>query len=496
MAAIRSVVPLELTALELSSSSEYIIRRRQSEIPANESSNFGSVSNVYRTQFNIGSSGVEWLDGPNCYFKCNLTVAAATATANTDIQAYLDEGGIHSLIKSVEIRLRNGTRLEFIENYNKYYSVLSNLRHSPDHIESVESHLSGDSMGHFPAIDPYRPHPADTVIPVANELKITADTDGQLYRQPRALFANGTQHTAVFKLASNFLNNIKYLPLPMLQQLQIVIEWERASLGMFMHKKATANPPAVLGTPVAIVDAADTINYTVSSPVFVANLVEPSPSVVASFEKMYKESSVDLYFLSHRTQRKIETSAAINMEVSTQFRSARYVLSVICQDEAFAESGNAKGYPSNSTFRKSGMTSFVYKSGGMRFPEHGPINTSVAYGAEALNSALIAVKQHGSIQHDTRIRPWQFVSDYNKKYYDTTGLKTIADSTKFIIGASLCRGGDFTGADLTQNTLFLEATFDAGAGANTYVGNKNVLTIIGFDAVLSLSARSGAVLRY
>lgn len=498
MKSIKSTTPLELTALELSSSSEYIVRRRQSEIPANESTAFGEAAGVYRCQFNIGSSGVEWLDGQNSYFKCKLTVNAATTTGNSNIQAFLDEGGIHALIKSVEVRLRNGTRLEFIENYNKFYSILSNLRHSEGHITSIESQLSGDSMGDIPALDPYRTRSMyQATVPIANDLLISgpvvnnvATMNSLLYNQAREKFANGTAHTVVFKLASNFLNNVKYLPLPMLQQLQVIIEWDKAALGTYVLKRTAPG-----GAPAALVAAEDTLTYSISTPVFVANLVEPSQSVIAAFEKTYKESSIDLYYLSHRTQRKIETSPSVNMEISTQFRSARYVLGAIFEDQAFLESGNGKGYKSNSTFRKSAMTSYVFKSGGMRFPEHGPVDTSVLYGSEALNNALIAVKQHGSIQHDSRIRPWQFFSDISKYYTEINNAAVeVKDSTKFIFGASLCRGDNFTGADLTQNTLFLEANFLFGADG--YVNNKNVFTIVGYDCVLSLSARAGAIVRY
>ena len=283
----------------------------------------------------------------------------------------------------------------------------------------------------------------------------------------------------------------------MLQQLQVVIEWDKTALGAYMVERERVDANNNNRGNIAALTAGNTLTYSISTPVFVANLVEPSQSVIAAFERTYKESSIDLYYLSHRTQRKIETSQSVNMEISTQFRSARYVLGAIFEDNAFLESGNGRGYRSNSTFRKAGMTSYVFKSGGMRFPEHGPVDCSTTYGAEALNNALIAVKQHGSIQHDSRIRPWQFYSDVEKKYSTSGNASvTILDSTKYIFGASLCRGDNFTGADLTQNTLFLEANFDLNAGGNTYFANKNVFTIVGYDCVLSLSARAGAIVRY
>jgi hypothetical protein len=242
--------------------------------------------------------------------------------------------------------------------------------------------------------------------------------------------------------------------------------------------------------------AADTLDYTVSQPVFVANFVEPSPAITNMMEKQFMGPGIPISFLGYKSFRKIETGASVNMEISTNFRSARFVLAAVMEDEAFTEGNASKAYPSNSTYRKSGMQDWIFKSGGMRFPENGPIDTRTIYSAETFTNALIAVNSHGSVLHDTRIRQWEWQSDYDKVYSGAGGNKTIADSTKFIVGAPLCRGDAFTGADLTNNSLFFEANFNNGAGANTYVTNKNVFTVIGYDAVLSISKESGSVIRY
>lgn len=532
MSKIKSVMPMSLIPMEITSDSEYVVRRRSSEIPANESTTFGSTPGNYRCQFNIGSSGIEYLDGMNSYIRCSLTVATA-AEANNTVRAFLDEGGIHSLIKTLTVQLRNGTRIEHIENYNKVYAMLSNLRHNAQHIESIESHQSGDSMSYRQYLDNYKAQndnaailPADVgnlsvaaasaLVPVtalelpnadaltgaiargALQTNLRAELDRiargssiGLIEPARQKMANTAEHIIVFKPMSDFLNSNKYIPLPFLQQLQIVIEWERPNIGLFLDKFVTATGAALSN----IVDA-DTLNYTISRPTFVANLVEPSPAVTNMMEKLYAGPGIHMQFLSYKSNRKIETGASINQEISTTYRSARYVLAAVMEDEAFTEGNAAKAYHSNSTFRKSGMTSWIFKSGGMRFPEHGPIDTRTIYSAETFASSMIAVNSHGSILHDSRIRPWEWYSDYTKTLSGVGGNKTIADSTKFIIGASLSRSGAFTGADLTNNSLFLEAEFDNGAGANTYVGNKNLFTVIGFDAVLSISAQSGSVLRY
>lgn len=572
MASIKSTIPFELTPQNLTSGSEYVVRRRQVELPANEATSFGSGTyanqlGIYRSQFNIGSSGIEYLDGMNSYMRLKLSVEVEsqprTGAANGNdkfLRAFLDEGGIHSLIRTLTIQLRNGTRIEHIENYNKVYAVLSNLRHNAEHIDSVESAQSGDSMGYKPYLDPYRFHTDNAVILPANSQvlgqlgTITASamanlpqadatnaanaaainaaidvaannvrtlTNARLNQvgliEPARLkfgaklgvtgadpgvnvaaeTVNAVEHWVTFKPMSNFLQHSKFIPLPFLQQLQVVIEWERPNIGLFMDKCVRST-----GAALAQIYDSDILNYKVSSPVFVANMVEPSPAITNMMEKQFMGDGIPLAFLSYKTNRKLETGTNINQEISSNFRSARFVLTTFMEDLAFTESNASKAYRCNSTFRKSGLKDWVFKSGGQRWPESGPVLTSISGAsympAETFTLAQIAVNSHGSVMHDTRIRQWEYQDDYKKFVSNATnGNGTqIWDSTKFIIGAALSRGDSFTGADLTNNSLFLEANFDNGVDATTYFQNKNVFTIISFDAVLTISKASGAVVRY
>lgn len=549
MAAIKSTIPFELTPQNLTSGSEYVVRRRQVELPANEATSFGSGTytnqlGIYRSQFNIGSSGIEYLDGLNSYMRLKLSVEAEsqprTGAANGNnkfVRAFLDEGGIHSLIKTLTIQLRNGTRIEHIENYNKVYAVLSNLRHSAEHIDSVESAQSGDSVAYKPYLDPYKPHGwASTIIPARslqlvsvrdpadNEMtlaEITAEfknmvDNPNLIEPARLKFgaklavtgddpgvnvpaetANSVEHWVTFKPMSNFLQHSKFIPLPFLQQLQIVIEWERPNIGLFMDKYVRTT-----GAALAQIYDSDILNYKISSPVFVANMVEPSPAITNMMEKQFMGDGIPLAFLSYKTNRKLETGSNINQEISSNFRSARFVLTTFMEDLAFTESNASKAYRCNSTFRKSKLKDWVFKSGGMRYPESGPVLTSITGAsympAETFTLAQIAVNSHGSVMHDTRIRQWEYQDDYKKIVSNAAnGNGTqILDSTKFIIGAALSRGDSFTGADLTNNSLFLEANFDGNVDDGTYFQNKNVFTIIAFDVVLTISKSSGAVVRY
>lgn len=511
---ILSQPPLELELETLTSSAEFVQRRRTIEILPTETAEYGSISGNYRCSFNIGSSGTEWLDGINSYFRLGLTVNAASTTAGTTVQAYLDEGGIHGLIKNVWIQLRNGTRIESIEDYNKLYAMISNATMSPSQVESVESMQSGDSMSHRPYLDPFRTSadvynnsgvltpflPADSLLTLA-EVK---DIDPVLGAAARATLARlddgnlgrfidparkkncttNTEHVLTFKLMSNFLNHFKYLPLPMLQQLQIVIEFERPSIGLFMDKYNAAGLSGQnIGAP-----GVDSINYSVRGIRYIANMVEPDQSIVDKYMRAWKSDGVSLSYQTYKRDKKsINNTAIFSGEIPVQYHSVRHILVGLMPDTAFVENGNALGIPSNSVFRKHGLTNFIFKSGALRFPDHGPIQTDITYAPEAFTQLMLALNQHNNKLLDTRIRVWEWDNTIQRSYSGVGGLNQFTDATKFIIGVDTSRHNDFTGLDTTGQPIQVELNFAADVSCN-------VLIFTCYDSILTLSS-SGAIVR-
>jgi hypothetical protein len=366
-----SVPPNELDLETLTSSAEFVARRRTVEILPTEQLTYGSASGNYRCTFNIGSSGSEWLDGINSYFRLNLTASAATTTANRTVQAYLDEGGIHSLIKNFWIQLRNGTRIESIEDYNKLYSIISNATMSPYQVQTVEAHQSGDSMSYRPYLDqwktasdvfnnqgglnPFLPAAslllaadvADAANPTGAQTRTALNRldDGNLGRfisSPRAKNCDGNAHVITFKLMSNFMNHLKYLPLPMLQQLQIVIEFERPSLGLFLEKFSTvvAGVGGVSGQDLVAAD--DSLQYSITGIRYVANMVEPDQYIVDKFMKAWNSDGVSLSYQTYRRdKKKIPNGTTFSGEIPVQYHSIRHILAVLVDDAAVVEGGNA-----------------------------------------------------------------------------------------------------------------------------------------------------------
>lgn len=482
-ATITSVEPIEFSITELTSSNEYIKQRRTVEILPTESTAYGSANSTYRMTFNVGASGREFLDGINSYIRCELQVTA-TAAANTHfVKAFLDEGGIHSLIKRVTIQLRNGTRIEDIDDYNKLYSMISNATMSKDHVDSVESMQSGDSMAYRPYLDVNYVRADDAKVPEADDLKF--DVADVVLRTPaRAMFTNNNKRVVSFKIMSNFLNHVKYIPLPMLQQLQIVIEWERPKIGLFLEKKLAAD-----GTALANILDADDVSYAITSPRFVAMLVEPEQSILDKYMKAYMNEGVSLSYQTYkRFKSRVANSSSLNTELQLSAKSVRHLLAVLQDDGAFVEGKDSIAYPSNSVFRKFGLKSYSFRSGSLRFPEHGPVDTSTTFASEAFTQLMMALNQHNNKMFDTRITILDWRNDVQRRF-SGTNLIDFTDSRKFVIGVDCTKQDDFTGVDTTGNPIQVELNFE------NPVAVANFLCFVCHDAILTLADGTSGIIR-
>jgi hypothetical protein len=135
----------------LLSSDRSVVSVRSVEIIPRESSTFGyqvnsgvnaSDSLNDRMTFHL-SDPRHYIDFRNSYFHCEFKCRAVDATGAINLYAYLDEGGIHSLIKNVIIR-HGSAEIHRIENYNKLYNIWNLSMHSKEYRERM-LHDSGDS---------------------------------------------------------------------------------------------------------------------------------------------------------------------------------------------------------------------------------------------------------------------------------------------------------------------------------------------------------------
>lgn len=512
MAEINSVAPPQIMIDELTSGSEFVKSRRMVEILPDSQSSYGSNGN-YRATFNIGSSGAEFLDSLNSYFKCDLVVTTP-ADGTYAVRAHLDEGGIHSLIKSITIQTRNGTRIEHIDNYNKLYALMRNYTMSKNHVDSVQSHECGDSMAFRPYLDPdYLYQDAAAIRPVDEEEFIllpqfTHDSTpatnsaniNASFRSPLAVLnkparlecANGSSHKLSFKLLSDFLSHMKYLPLPMMNQLQIVFEFERADLGLFLTKRAVATGIALHG-----IVSGDALTYSINNFRYVASMVEMSDVVLSEYEKAYNGPGISIPFQSHRAFRNTLTGTAGSFEIQFGVNSARYLLITLMANHSFTESTQARSWHSNSWFLKDKLKNYRVQSGGKVFPANSPIDCETDYAAEAFTQTMIALNQHQNLLSDTSIKRWELnknnvsLISMAEAEADTTSVE-ITDATKFAVGVDLTDIDGFSGVNTTGNNLVVDLNFTDGP--ETY--GRNALSYICYDVVMTLSRDFGVVVRY
>lgn len=492
MSEVISVAPGELSIDQLTSGQEFIKGRRVVEILPDSQSSYGSGSGNYRATFNVGSSGNEFLDSLNSYFKCDLTVTTtANAGATYTVRSHLDEGGIHSLIKSITIQTRNGVRIEHIDNYNKLYSMLRNATMSSNHVNSVNSFECGDSMAFRPFLDPNAVYTDSGIAIPADDAKLTSGSV-RLYDPARRKFANGSVSKCSFKLLSDFLSHIKYLPLPMLQQLQIIFEFERPSLGLFITKRVTASGVALNG-----IVAGDSASYAIDNFRYCANMVEVSENTLSEYNKVYESDGISLPFQSYRSFRYALTGTSGNFEVQFGANSVRYALLAVMANHSFTESDQAKSYRSNSMFLKDQMKSYSFRSGGKVYPANSPIDVSTQYGAEAFTQLMIALNQHQNTLMDTSMRVYEWDStnvttiSLAEAEASITGLP-IADATKFMLGCDLTDINNFSGLNTVGNNLVADISFNGAPAAY----GRNAFVVLCFDSVLTLSKKMGTIVRY
>ena len=147
----KTAVPELFTIPEPVSTSKSILRKTLVSIPANENSTFSPLGGTTAITWNI-SSPTEIFNGGESYIKFTLKrpevigIAPLALAAALDNKLSFDRGGIHSLIKRVEVHSKSmGTQLSSDESYNLHYSVMSSIHQSPEQIKQF-GYIYGDDV--------------------------------------------------------------------------------------------------------------------------------------------------------------------------------------------------------------------------------------------------------------------------------------------------------------------------------------------------------------
>lgn len=534
------IVPHEMVLNQLKSTSAHILRKRQVEILPNEQTNFTFEGNN-RIIFNISSS-TEFLSGMDSYLKLKFK---HTPDPNYPDSA-LAEGGAHSLFRSLEIRLTNGTLIERIDNYNTLYAIMSNATHDRDHVEWIEA-AAGDSVSSKEFVDPYDIvdrefdieeltgvlsfNAANTLLSTAgnftdfavgNVLRFTiadnvnnaqriiertiltiTDDDNLTFVDPIQGWVDANTFTVLNGLYIKDANLNYIIP-----QRKLVMSGDEYTLSLklmcgFLQSK-TYLPLLFMKSGIQIVlelerpiftvvsnkdYAVDNYkgSYTISEPRFMATMITPDDTVIQQYKQKYMEDGLHYDFMSYKHRLNIQSqggSGSYTSNINFGVRSARVVFSVIKSPYSESTFQETNNYDSISTFLNTGLESYQYKSGAEEYPQRS-VKCNDQIKTEAFQQLMLSTNQQGGTIWNVRFLP--------KQWRDGNQLSFGQDSSKFIVSTRLDRDNSvFTGLDLSINPLDLEFVFNKvftgfKNGTAAQVLDRYIHTYVGYDVLVSIS---------
>lgn len=299
-------------------------------------------------------------------------------------------------------------------------------------------------------------------------------------------YANGVP--LCFKPDVSFLKNRKWIPLAFIKQgLQLELKLERPDY--CLNKGRTPSSQ----------DSANSLSYTIYSPRYVAMLITPDETLMGEYLNQFNNEGIHMSILAYKYARNtVNQSASGSQVISNNFgvRSARTVFSII-QSSRISEDVSAASQNnfSLSTFFRSNVSSYQYKSGSEEYPMRA-VNCD-KFSTEAFQQLMLSTGQYGGTLWNVRFSPEEWRSENtvisSTSAAATTNVSLTNRSTKFIMSTRLDRGEDnFTGLDLSLNPLDLE--LDLSAVEVDSFGNRVVQHWVSFDLLVSLS-KDGLVCR-
>lgn len=176
-------LPLEFARQKIYSNDLDIEGRVQREVIPREQSSFGhqTLAGVAsgdtlnnRLTFYV-SDPKHYLDLMNSYFTCDFRAVACLNNAGVNgnaLESFLDVGGIHSLIKTLTIKI-GGAVLMRLDDYNKWYNLNNLVTHSEAYTDFMLQGC-GDSVEDLSNVTPLAPVVNTPLTFVGNGVTLTA----------------------------------------------------------------------------------------------------------------------------------------------------------------------------------------------------------------------------------------------------------------------------------------------------------------------------------
>lgn len=516
------IAPELSPAVPMSTSDSFSARREKIFLPDAQTTYSYSGNNVLTFTLN---SPNECIVGKDSWIEFDLSVAVGGGlNADARLERWIDVGGGHSLFRRMLIQLSNGTTIEDVSGYNKLYSIVRLNSMSADHVRYSE-HQAGDGVDS--GVFAQSPNVGQTTRPVtfvqaeaaydhtggaveqmldlstggagrartelaigdiirietaalnytARVLTIESDQRITVEGLPAAdIAANAILSIVVFKDAgvlttraraartdniklkikpfSNFLSNSKYIPLMFMKNLQFTFELERPEFCFS------------LSYPQASLPADTTMNYTISNPRFVAQMVTPSQPILEGMLAMYNSpEGIYLPYISYQGNLKlVPAGTSGSITIPANCRSARAF--IFAQYLPFQEGVvNPQTYVNEcvSLTVKNLMTQFQVKIGSESYPYARPVDTDDIYNGETLCHLQKALDQFNNVLYSTSMIP--------TNYFAVNTVNGVAnESRRFSGGVLLCRdpSSPSTGVDLINNDINFEYA-RSGPGVDVYL---------------------------
>jgi len=262
------------------------------------------------------------------------------------------------------------------------------------------------------------------------------------------------------KLFSDFLNNVKYLPLPFLRNLTIELTLARDAHCVVFAKNS--DPGAV------------DFRWTVKDPVVVANLVTPSEQLMNAYVDQYNsEQGIMLHWIDYMSnKRTLELAASQSVVIPSNCHSALGVIAVQKLAEAEAVTGNSWVTDTNGINVKALLQEYQFQVGSEYFPFARPVQcgtgTQALTNGNAWNYVLQCLDSHGAKYECSSIIPSEYyaVNPVVRPVNVGGGAAGLTnESLRFVLAARLDRDGNYSGIDTSNNDIQLNLTRSAAPGA-------------------------------
>jgi len=558
---INPVVPVSAMPQQMVSSKKYIKDRRLVEIqPQSQVSYTYTGNNVIRFDINSPS---DFIDFQKSYVRLQLT-CVLNNSGSDDTTKYLSEGGAHCLFRTLEISTQTGTTIQRIERYNKLYAIMSQVRHAPQYIDSV-LHREGDSwnvrdevvraQGYEDLAYSQTEANYDHTLGAAEQILILATTAGAADVSGQIRVGDMIRiETAVLNFTARVLTLVSALAitvegLPAVDIaanaiLSLKIWRDNGDFAMVPTRKRVANnagsvlcfqpwaPFFEMGDwfPLFLVrggisvqfslerDALSLVSgaaprgsagfaaasYTITNPVYCADMITPMESLSQSYIDMFNQQGLSFAFTGYRHFMDIQSgggSGIYGSNINSNVRSATHILTKLQNLRAETTTtgtvnAGKSTYTCDSVAQglKAQLSRYHYESGSSRFPLASPTDLTNYTNAEAmieLERAMRHTKAPIAMRHS--YADWIASSVPLRPLEDTYA----SDSKRLVLSADLTLdSAPWAGLDLSLAPLRAELDFGAGYQITDLDGTSNAVPadryihhFLGFTQVMLLSSK-------